>query len=81
MTKYTRVNKDTCIACGACQAAAPDIFDYDEDGIAFSLIDENKGIRPIPEDLLEDLADAYEGCPTESIEVADHPFDVGVKTH
>ncbi|GGL43483.1 ferredoxin [Sporolactobacillus putidus] len=79
MAKYTRVNQDTCIACGACQASAPDIFDCDGEEIAFSLIDENKGIRPIPEALLEDLEDAYMGCPTESIEVAEHPLVDGIK--
>ncbi|HWO95728.1 MAG TPA: ferredoxin, partial [Bacillus sp. (in: firmicutes)] len=29
MPKYTIVDKETCIACGACGAAAPDIYDYD----------------------------------------------------
>ncbi|WP_162297117.1 ferredoxin [Sporolactobacillus pectinivorans] len=81
MAKYTRVNQDTCIACGACQASAPDIFDCDEEGIAFSLIDGNQGIRPIPEELLEDLEDAYMGCPTESIEVGEHPLTDGIKEH
>ena len=33
MAKFTIVDQDTCIACGACGAAAPDIFDYDDDGI------------------------------------------------
>ena len=35
MAKYTIVDKETCIACGACGAAAPDIYDYDDEGIAF----------------------------------------------
>ncbi|MCI1858910.1 MAG: ferredoxin [Sporolactobacillus sp.] len=81
MSKYMRVDQNTCIACGACQATAPDLFDYNEDGLAFSLIDDNQGIRPIPDDLLEDLADAYEGCPTESIQLADHPFVAETKKH
>ena len=34
MTKYTWVEKDTCIACGACGATAPDIYDYDDEGLA-----------------------------------------------
>ncbi|MFX3616605.1 MAG: ferredoxin [Sporolactobacillus sp.] len=71
---FTRVNKETCISCGACQAAAPDIFDEDDSGLAFSLIDNNQGIRPIPEELLDDLDDAEEGCPTESILIANQPF-------
>jgi Ferredoxin len=73
--KYTRVDKETCISCGACEAAAPDIFNYDDQGLAFSIIDGNKGIRPIPDELLMDLEDAYDGCPTESILVSDHLFD------
>ncbi len=44
MAKYTIVDKDTCIACGACGAAAPDIYDYDDEGIAFVTLDENKGV-------------------------------------
>lgn len=71
---YTRVDQDTCIACGACQATAPDIFDANDEGISFSLIDDNQGIRPIPDELLDDLEDAEEGCPTESILVSRHPF-------
>ena len=31
MGKYTIVDKETCIACGACGAAAPDIYDYDDE--------------------------------------------------
>ncbi|RYM04716.1 ferredoxin [Sporolactobacillus sp. THM7-7] len=73
--QYTRVDQDTCISCGACEMAAPDIFNYDDQGLAFSIIDGNKGVKPIPEELLIDLTDAYEGCPTESILVSDQPFE------
>lgn len=68
------VDKSTCISCGACAASAPDLFDYDDDGLAFSLLDNNKGDKIVPDELLDDLADAYEGCPTESIRIADQPF-------
>ena len=44
MAKYTIVDQETCIACGACGAAAPDIYDYDDEGIAFVTIDENQGL-------------------------------------
>ncbi|ALC82671.1 MULTISPECIES: ferredoxin [Bacillus] len=74
MGKFTIVDKDTCIACGACGAAAPDIFDYDEEGLAKVILDHNTGTTEVEEDLEEDLIDAYEGCPTESIKVADEPF-------
>ena len=45
MAKYTIVDKDTCIACGACGAAAPDIYDYDDEGIAFVILDDNMGSK------------------------------------
>ncbi|MDU1490598.1 MAG: ferredoxin [Staphylococcus epidermidis] len=63
MAKYTIVDMDTCIACGACGAAAPDIYDYDDEGIAYVILDDNQG------------TDALEGCPTDSIKIEDEPFD------
>ncbi|WAA13794.1 ferredoxin [Fervidibacillus halotolerans] len=75
MAKYTIVDKDTCIACGACGAAAPDIYDYDDEGIAYVILDDNTGTAEVPEVLEEDMMDAFEGCPTESIKVSDQPFD------
>ena len=77
MAKYTWVEKDTCIACGACGASAPDIYDYDDDGIAEVIYgdDNNTGTTEIPEDLYDDLQDALDGCPTESIKIAEEPFN------
>ncbi|SEP69224.1 ferredoxin [Piscibacillus halophilus] len=72
-SKYSYVIQDTCIACGACGATAPDIFDYDETGVAFNLIDQNSGSVKIPKELLDDLEDAFEGCPTGSIQLSDKP--------
>lgn len=74
MKKYTLVDQDTCIACNACGATAPSIFDYDDEGLSYSILDDNKGVTPIAEELIDDLMDAQEGCPTESIQVADEPF-------
>lgn len=74
MPKYTMVDKETCIACGACGASAPDIFDYDEEGISHVILDDNEGRVKVPEYLLEDLEDAVEGCPTDSIKVESEPF-------
>lgn len=77
MAKFTIVDKATCIACGACGAVAPDIFDYDEDGLAENILegDNNQGIIEVPEELYDDLEDAFSGCPTESIKVANESFD------
>lgn len=75
MSKYTAVDKETCIACGACGGAAPDLYDYDDDGIAFGLLDANQGTTEVPEEMHDDMTDAQESCPTDSIKVADAPFD------
>ncbi len=72
---FTIVDKETCIACGACGAAAPDIYDYDEEGIAFVLIDNNRGDVEISEELIEDMEEAYEGCPTDSVKIAEQSFN------
>jgi ferredoxin len=74
MAKYTVVDQDTCIACGACGATAPEIFDYNDEGIAFAILDDNTGITEVPDELEEDLEDALDGCPTDSIKVAVEPF-------
>ncbi|GGK06482.1 ferredoxin [Lentibacillus kapialis] len=74
MPKYTIVDQETCIACGACGATAPDIYDYNDEALAYVILDENQGTAKVPEDLEDDVLDAYEGCPTDSINVAENPF-------
>ncbi|CAH0190609.1 Ferredoxin [Peribacillus sp. Bi96] len=76
MAKYAIVDQETCIACGA---AAPEIFDYNDEGVAFVILDENEGTAEVEEDLFDDLDDALEGCPTESIKVESSPFNVLVE--
>ena len=55
--------------------AAPDIYDYDDEGIAFVILDDNQGTAEVPEELYEDMEDALEGCPTDSIKIEEEPFD------
>lgn len=74
MHKFTIVDQETCIACGACGASAPDIFDYNDEGFAFVILDDNDGTAMVPEDLHDDLEDALEGCPTDSIKMSDQPL-------
>ncbi|MCT2537418.1 ferredoxin [Aquibacillus koreensis] len=74
MAKYTIIDKETCIACGACGASAPDIYDYDDEGIAYVLLDNNEGTTKIPSILEEDMLDAFEGCPTGSVKVSNQSF-------
>lgn len=75
MPKYTKVLKEKCISCGACAVAAPDIFEYDDQGLAQSILDNNSGSTEVAEDLLDDLEDAEFGCPTEAILVSDTPIE------
>jgi ferredoxin len=83
MATYARVDKDTCIACGACGSAAPDIFDYDDDGLAENILegDHNRGTVGIPENLDDDLDAACKGCPTGSILVSVKPFSDPTAKH
>lgn len=76
MGKFARVDKEKCIACGSCGDAAPDIFDYDDSGVAEVVFegDNNRGVTAITDDLLTDLQDAVDSCPTSCIEVADQAF-------
>ncbi|SFA73273.1 ferredoxin [Lentibacillus halodurans] len=74
MPKYTIVDQETCIACGACGATAPDIYDYNDEALAYAVLDDNEGTTKVPEAYEDDILDAYEGCPTDSIKVAEKPF-------
>lgn len=59
--KKVKVNKDDCIGCGACQAIAPDVFEINKEGYAEAITGD------IPEELVGDVIDAIEGCPTGAI--------------
>jgi len=76
MAKFSKVEIDGCIACGVCGSVAPDIFDFDAEGIALNVYngDDNTGTVEIPEELHSDLTDAAESCPTEVILIQDSPF-------
>lgn len=75
MAIYTIVDKETCIACGACGVTAPELYDYDEEGIAFAILDENLGSTEVPMILSDIAMEAHDGCPTDSIKIQEKPFD------
>lgn len=60
-----RINKDTCIGCGACQAIVPDVFEIGDDGLAEVIVEK------VLEELESDVIDAAEGCPTGAIIIDD----------
>ncbi len=51
------VDKNKCIGCGACTAIAPDVFEFDDDGLA----------KAVKQEVNDDVKTAAEGCPTEAI--------------
>ncbi|HHZ12447.1 MAG: ferredoxin [Caldicoprobacterales bacterium] len=59
------VDQDLCISCGLCISICEDVFSWNEDDKAEAIDDE------IPEDLVEDVEEAVESCPTEAIQYRD----------
>lgn len=79
MKIFTAVDRDTCIACGACGENAPDLFDHDDEGLSFFIPDHNDGNIEVAEEFHEDLEIAVEECPTSSIKTASEPFEGSLK--
>lgn len=59
------VDKDLCISCGACSAIVPEVFELDDQGLAYVKTDEHN------EDKKEEITDAKESCPTGAILIED----------
>jgi len=55
------VEKDTCIGCGLCPSICPEVFEMDEDGLAFAYQEQ------VPEDNEDAAQEAADSCPTEAI--------------
>lgn len=75
MPLFTIVNRDTCISCGSCGDLAPDVYDYDEEGLAYVMADDNQGCKQVEEEFIEDVQDAFEECPSGSIRIAEKSFE------
>ncbi|MDT2815891.1 ferredoxin [Vagococcus carniphilus] len=61
-----KIIPNKCIACGLCQIKAPDIFDYHDNGIVLFAKTTEEAIT-IPDDVPEDILEAYKACPTRAI--------------
>lgn len=59
MTLY--IEKEKCIGCGACVAASNELFDFDDNGLAYVKNNELK------DELKKIAIEAIEKCPTEAI--------------
>lgn len=56
------IDRDRCEGHGQCVAAAPDVFDLDDDGIAIM-----KTSEPLTEDPAKQAAAAAEVCPVAAL--------------
>lgn len=63
-----KIIPNKCIACGLCQIKAPEIFDYYDNGIV-KLIDSEEKEFEIPDEVPNDLLEAYKACPTRAITI------------
>ena len=64
MSQRCKIVPERCIACGLCAIYAPEIFDYDEDGIVLFAQERQQFII---EDQQEKVKTAYRKCPTRAI--------------
>lgn len=58
-----KVNKDSCVGCGACASTYDDLFVMGDDGLSQPINAE------VAEDKKEEATEAVEVCPTGAIEV------------
>ncbi len=57
-----KVNEDACIGCGACVSICDKVFDFNDEGLSKVIVDS------ISDDLVDDVKEAIESCPTAAIE-------------
>ena len=58
-----KVNRDSCIGCGACAAICDDVFEIDDEGLSTVKKEE------VDDDKQQEVQDAADSCPTGAIEV------------
>ena len=56
------VDQELCISCGACIDTCPDVFSWNEDEKARSIVED------VPPELEDQVHEAVEGCPTSAIQ-------------
>lgn len=66
---YCQLHQEDCIACGLCQLKAPNVFDYDDEGIVLFKQDPTQDSAQIPTGEIDSVKDAIRHCPTRAIAV------------
>lgn len=55
------VDQDLCISCGACVDTCPEVFDWNDEEKAETMVEE------IPPEIEDQAIEAMESCPTNAI--------------
>lgn len=58
---HMEVDQDLCISCGACVDICPEVFDWNDEEKANTIIEE------IPQNIEDQAKEALESCPTNAI--------------
>lgn len=66
-----KIIPEKCIACGLCQVYAPEIFDYNDDGIVILKNDHQALHEFVPESERNNALTAYRKCPVRAIEITE----------
>ncbi len=67
MSLLCKLVPERCIACGLCQIEAPDIFDYDEEGIVLFAQEPEAHQQFVTEAETEYVKKVYQKCPVRAI--------------
>lgn len=63
--KKVIVDKEKCIGCGACVGLVDQVFEFGDDDLA--QVKNNVDFENMDNNLVNEVKDAMEGCPTEAI--------------
>jgi len=74
MPAKVKIDRDSCIGCGACIALVPDFFELNQDDGKSQVVEKYRvGGDPAsgeaPDNLVNDIKSAAEGCPVNAIKV------------
>lgn len=69
MVLRCQILPEKCIACGLCQLLAPEIFDYQDDGIVIFAHDHELRQLEILDSQKEAVIQAYRKCPPRAIQL------------
>ncbi|MGX7197094.1 ferredoxin [Enterococcus olivae] len=67
MSQLCKIVPERCIACGLCNVYAPDIFDYDEEGLVLFAQEPEARQQFVQENEQAAVLAAYKKCPVRAI--------------